>query len=65
MKPPTLCTPKDPGPSALAPATVLGDLLKVATDPAEGNNWLYALEWGERVLILGGEGRLGQVTPPA
>ena len=25
----------------------------------------YALEWGERVLILGGEGRLGQVTPPA
>ncbi len=27
--------------------------------------WPYALEWGERVLILGGDGRLGQVTPPA
>ena len=25
----------------------------------------YAFEWGERVLILGGDGRLGQVTPPA
>ena len=27
--------------------------------------WPYAFEWGERVLILGGDGRLGQVTPPA
>jgi short-subunit dehydrogenase len=26
---------------------------------------LYANEWGERVRILGGRGRLGQVTPPA
>jgi len=25
----------------------------------------YAFEWGERVLIFGGDGRLGQVTPPA
>jgi hypothetical protein len=25
----------------------------------------YAFERGERVLILGGDGRLGQVTPPA
>jgi hypothetical protein len=27
--------------------------------------WLYAFKWGERVRILGGDGRLGQVTPPA
>jgi len=26
---------------------------------------LYATNWGERVLILGGDGFLGQVTPPA
>ena len=26
--------------------------------------WLYTLERGTRVLILGGEGRLGHVTPP-
>jgi hypothetical protein len=25
----------------------------------------YALKWGERLRILGGDGRLGQVTPPA
>ena len=31
----------------------------------EIQNRPYAFEWGERVLILGGEGRLGQVTPPA
>ena len=30
-----------------------------------GHNWPYAFEWGERVLIFGGDGRLGQVTPPA
>jgi hypothetical protein len=28
-------------------------------------NRLNAFEGGERVLILGGDGRLGQVTPPA
>ena len=28
-------------------------------------NGLYALEWGERVLIRGGVGRSGQVMPPA
>jgi hypothetical protein len=28
-------------------------------------NRVYATNWGERVLILGGEGRLGQATPPA
>jgi hypothetical protein len=28
-------------------------------------NWLYATEWGARVLMRGGEGRRGQVTPPA
>ena len=27
--------------------------------------WVYAFNWGERVLILGGDGRCGQVTPPA
>ena len=26
---------------------------------------LYATNWGERVLILGGDGLLGHVTPPA
>ncbi len=26
---------------------------------------LYALKWGERFRILGGDRRLGQVTPPA
>ena len=26
---------------------------------------LYASEWGERVLMHGGRGRSGQVTPPA
>ena len=25
----------------------------------------YASQWGERVRIRGGRGRLGQVTPPA
>jgi hypothetical protein len=25
---------------------------------------LYAFKWGERVLIFGDDGRLGQVTPP-
>ncbi len=27
--------------------------------------WLYATEWGARVRIRGGEGRVGQATPPA
>ncbi len=26
---------------------------------------LYALQWGARVLMRGGDGRWGQVTPPA
>jgi surfactin synthase thioesterase subunit len=26
--------------------------------------WLYAFEWGERIRILGGFARAGQVTPP-
>ena len=26
--------------------------------------WLYAFKWGLRVLIRGGDGRLGQLTPP-
>jgi len=45
----------------VAGAGVIGALfaVKMAT------KGLYALEWGERVLILGGDGRLGQVTPPA
>ena len=25
----------------------------------------YAFQWGERVLIRGGRGRFGQLTPPA
>ena len=33
--------------------------------PAMGNIGRYALKWGERLRILGGDGRLGQVTPPA
>ena len=27
--------------------------------------WLYAFEWGERVRMRGGDGRRGQLTPPA
>ena len=27
-------------------------------------NWPYAFKWGLRVLIRGGDGRLGQLTPP-
>ena len=27
--------------------------------------WPYAFDWGERVLMRGGRGRLGQLTPPA
>lgn len=27
--------------------------------------WPYASEWGVRILIRGGRGRLGHVTPPA
>ena len=31
----------------------------------DGVMWPYAFEWGERIRIRGGLGRLGQVTPPA
>jgi hypothetical protein len=27
--------------------------------------WLYAFEWGDRVRILGGDGRFGLATPPS
>jgi hypothetical protein len=37
-----------------------------AADPIlAGVMRLYATNWGERVLILGGDGFLGHVTPPA
>ncbi len=29
------------------------------------DSWLYASEWGERVRMRGGDGCMGQVTPPA
>jgi len=36
-----------------------------ATMSSIAHKWFYAFEWGERVRILGGDGRLGHVTPPA
>jgi hypothetical protein len=43
------------------------DRLPDLTKPRSGSGvcWLYAFNWGERVLILRGDGRCGQVTPPA
>jgi hypothetical protein len=50
-------TGADPAPRAADGDAVLeGNLVEVKR--------LYALKWGARVRMCGGEGRRGQVTPP-